>query len=225
MIITIIAGAVSIRPFWNQPIVEPKEPKEKSALLVSVSGALYAVIAGFAIKNATEFVLNHFIDSKLMLDSSKDYFMRIFDALWITPEAKMGIIFLIMAIPFYHGAMIFLSDKSRKEDEGAKGLTWHFGILFIQAIIFLSVSFALKSFEFVVVLLIFLMLIDSIWIIGGQKTKNKPPIGWLSLNLCFTGALFLSLYNISVIDSLNLLFLSTLFRTAVDYVGFKNIYM
>ena len=64
MIATIITGGISIYSFWN-PQVDVKSVHEQK-LMVSVLGALYAVIAGFAIKNATEYVVSSLTNSKLL---------------------------------------------------------------------------------------------------------------------------------------------------------------
>jgi hypothetical protein len=76
-----------------------------------------------------------------------------------------------------------------------------------------------------VTLLILLQIFDAFWIIVGQKTENKPPLGWLALNLGFSSALILSLHVNSIPESLYLFVIISIIRMIVDYIGFSKIYL
>ncbi len=71
-----------------------------------------------------------------------------------TYEITMFLVFLVTAIPFYHCAMVFLSKESHQEPEPAKEMILHFGCLFIQAMIFLTISLVLQTLVLVVMLFI-----------------------------------------------------------------------
>jgi len=133
-------------------------------LTLTICHGLYGIIAGFAIKTAIESTVSGVIDKITMTveDTASTQLSHIIMSLeQNTYEVLMFVVFLATAIPFYHGAMIFLSKESHQKPERARGMMLHFGCLFIQAIIFLTVSLVLQTFVLVVILLILLMIIDS----------------------------------------------------------------
>lgn len=236
ILISIIASGVAIYPHWNKPVFVTKKSDDinaskqnKSELMISVSATLYAVLAGLSLVITIEFVFQSIIDDLNSLDMS---------ILLLSHETLQNIIFsnsieiliavgfLSTAIPFYHGAMVYLSDKSRNiEIETDGGLIFHFSVLFIEAILLIGIASSLSSLTMVVTLLILLQVFDAFWIIFGQKTENKPPLGWLALNLGFSSALIFSLHLNSIPESIYLFFGISLVRMIIDYVGFKKIYM
>ena len=204
-----------------------------STIMIAVTSALYAVIGGFAIKTALgntfdgiiHQIQNHFPPNSPIEGASYPIIM---DSLSKSQyEIWMGVVFLITAIPFYHGAMIFLSDKSGiKRLTTPKEVLIHFIPLFGQSIIFLAISMSIQSFMFSVMMLILLAIVDSIWIIAGQKSETKPPIGWLCINIGFVSALFLTI-PLGWIPSSSSAYLGIICiaRTAIDYAGFKDMYI
>ncbi len=69
------------------------------------------------------------------------------------------------------------------------------------------------------------MIADSAWVILGQETLRKPPLGWLPLNLGFTTALFLTIHpgwNPDI--SAPILAIICIIRTLIDYFGFHDLY-
>lgn len=224
----LVICAIGIISNWKKTGEDISIKTNLAQITVYISAGLYGIIAGFAIKNAIEITimgtLNQIIHT--LEDTASIKLSQFFIGLGQgTYEISMFFAFLATAIPFYHGAMIFLSKESHQEPEASKAIALHFGCLFIQAIIFLSISLVLQYFLLVILLLILLMIIDSIWIILGQKTKHKPPLGWLSSNLAFTAVLFLIIYlNWDPNDSALFLLFTCLIRTVVDYVGFTKVY-
>lgn len=241
-LITIAIGAIAVGLSRHPKFLTEKKDKvdtsgsvsvsevpsqQKPILLMTVNAALYAVIAGFAITNTMRFIFDKITKNitELSQNISAASLTQIFDAINRSQnEILVSGVFLATAIPFYHGAMVFLSDKSKTvEKESAKGFALHFSILFLQSIIFLAASFSLESSKFVVMLLLSLMTVDSIWIIWAQMTKSKPPLGWLGLNLSFAAALILSIYQ-TWSQPIFILFVSSLIRTTIDYVVFNEMY-
>lgn len=215
----------TVTPMINTTNETTSASRERPIVLMTVNAALYGVIAGFAITTTMRFVFDK-IQGGIGFDISVASLQQIFDSIFTNPNSVlMGFVFLATAIPFYHGSMIFLSDKSKTiEIESARGRALHFTVLFFQAIIFLSTSFALESFKLVIALFVFLMIVDSIWIIWARLgTKSKPPLGWLGSNLSFTAALLFIPYQ-SWFEPISLLAVASGFRTVVDYVGFRKMY-
>ena len=225
--IFIICG-VGIRSYWKK--ISEDEAKESSSpqVTVYISAGLYGIIAGFAIKNVVESTIKGIIGevTQSFEDTTSEQFSQILLSLQQSPyEILMLTVFLATAIPFYHGAMIFLSEKSHKKPETPSGMISHFGSLFIQAIIFLTISIVLQNFVLVVFLLIILMIVDSAWIILSQKTLRKPPLGWLASNLGFTTALLLTVHLSWNLDSSAIILaLICITRTIIDYAGFREVY-
>lgn len=232
MIIVIVIGIIVIIITPTTTSSSSDSPKSESpdsdrpTLLMNVNVALYAIIAGFAITNSMRFIFDE-VKKELpqTVNHSSTSYSVIFEAMYHSQyEIVISAIFLLTAIPFYHGAMVFLSDKSRTiEKENSKSLTIHFLVLFTQSIIFLAVSYTLVSIKLVVALFVGLMIIDSIWIIWGQTTKSKPPLGWLGLNLIFTSFLFISIYQLYIEPEIMLL-IFCIIRTGLDYFIFKHMY-
>ena len=227
LVIFVICG-VGISSYWRKPSVDIAAKSDLTQITVYISAGLYGIIAGFAIKNAIESTIEGIIDpiTLSLVDTSSTKLSQIFTGLVQNPyEISMFFVFILTAIPFYHGAMIFLSKESREKPEPAKGMILHFGCLFIQAIIFLSISLVLQFFILVILLLILLMIVDSVWIILSQRTLHKPPLVWLSTNLAFTTALILVIYPGWNPDySAPFLAFACLIRTLVDYLGSPEVY-
>ncbi len=219
---------VGIASYWRKSSKDESEEVKSTQLPVYISAGLYAIIAGFAIKNATEHTILGIV-SKMTLsieDTGSTTFSHIFSHLLQSPyEISLFFVFLLSAIPFYHGSMIFLSEASHKKPQTPIGIIIHFGCLFIQAIIFLSISFVLPNYLLVIFLFLLLMIVDSVWIVLCQKTTRRPPLGWLPSNLFFTTALFLIIYvNWDPTSSAIILAVICLIRTLVDYFAFKDEY-
>lgn len=225
--IFIICG-VGISSYWKKISEDESEESSSTQVTVYISAGLYGIIAGFAIKNVIESTITGIIDevSLPIEDTVSTKFSQILLSLQQSPyEISMLFVFLATAIPFYHGAMIFLSEKSHKKPETPGGMINHFGCLFIQAIIFLAISIVLQNFVLVVFLLIILMIVDSAWIILSQKTLRKPPLGWLASNLAFTTALLLIAHLSWNLDSSAIILaLLCITRTVIDYSGFQDVY-
>jgi len=225
--IFIICG-VGISSYWKKISEDKSERTDSTQVTVYISAGLYGIIAGFAIKNVIESTITGIIGevTQSFEDTTSAEFSQILLSLQQNPyEILMLAVFLATAIPFYHGAMIFLSEKSHKKPETPSGMISHFGCLFIQAIIFLTISIVLQNFVLVVFLLIILMIVDSVWIVLSQYTLRKPPLGWLASNLAFTTALFLTVHLSWNLDSSAfILALICITRTIIDYVGFKEVY-
>lgn len=245
LLITIVFSGIAISYTWNKfeenssdnPMQKPSpstteltNENENSFLFLTVSGTLYAVIAGFAIISMLEFSFTGII-AELKIETGDNLATATISSILLAIqnsyyEIFMGLAFLATAIPFYHGAMLFLSDKSRiLLEEDTKKLSRHFFTLFTQAIIFLGISLVLDSFVFVIVLLLALMFVDSIWLSITQNMKKPPPKGWIFLNLGFVAALFLTIYpGWEPITSAALLLLICSIRAGVDYVAFEPYY-
>ncbi len=229
----ILSSGVAITKQWKKPLdiernLSENQSFERPTLMISVSAALYAVLAGFAVVTALNYTFTRLVESlrELESDISLISIETMNEAISNNVnELIMAGVFLSTAVPFYHGAMVYLSDKSRNVDIETKGgLAFHFFILFIQAVLLLGIANSLESITFVITLLIALMVIDSFWIIFGQRTKNKPPLGWLCLNLGFTAAIIISLHLNAVPLSLYMLFAASILRSVFDYLGFREVY-
>lgn len=255
-LVSIVLSAVSVVLFKRAVIELPKnteefgDPKQKDItnmikklleknldkfpLIVTVNAAIYAVIAGFAIKTTLENVF-HPINVEIGTTESIASLQEILSAILIHEfQISVGVGLLITSIPFYHGAMIFLSEKSKVvlSNSSTKPMILHFSMLFLQAIIFLASALVVEHFKFVIAGLIALMVIDSLWILLARLGAGKPPpIGWLGLNVGFTSALIITLYdawavmNYDSVVSLGQIFLIIcLGRTIADYTLFDFMY-
>lgn len=221
---------VSIILLWNkveQPITSGAS-SEESRIFIYVSTTLYAIIAGFAITTAITFAFGGFgKDIEIfplfitfgLVNELIDETIRLSDQFWMT------IIFLATAIPFYHGAMKFLTRRPDIiSQEKIPGQIIHFVGLFTQAIIFLGISLVLSSLSAVIALIILLLIVDSTWIILGQKTNHHPPIGWLSLNIGFFASINLISYPMWSDYALVILAVFAIVRSLIDYCGFQEIF-
>ena len=220
--------SVGIASCWRKSSQDEAKVVKSTQLPVYISAGLYGIIAGFAIKNAVEHTISGIVGRMTLSyeDTVSTTFSHIISNLLQSPyEISLFFVFLLTAIPFYHGAMIFLSEASHKKPQTPKGIIIHFGCLFIQAIIFLSISFVLPNYLLVIFLFIILMIFDSVWIMISRITLRKPPLGWLPSNLFFTTALFLIIYvNWDPTSSAIILAVICLIRTLVDYFAFKDEY-
>ncbi len=242
ILISVVTSGIAISAFWNKPIFRDaksingklvdegknRSKETSSVLMISVSASLYAVLAGLSLVITTEFVFGSIIDKlesleiDMFLISHETFHDIVFSN---SNEILIAIAFLSTAIPFYHGAMVYISDKSRNiEIESNKGLVFHFSVLFIESILLIGIASSLASLTIVITLLILLQVVDSFWIILGQKTKNRPPLGWLGLNLGFSAVLIYSLHINSIPESLYFFVGFSIVRMIIDYVGFRNVY-
>ncbi|AJZ75118.2 hypothetical protein SU86_000500 [Candidatus Nitrosotenuis cloacae] len=214
--------------------IESDPEKNKSNLIAVVSASLYGVIAGFSIKTSLDKTFEqvigrlndlHAASGHITETSFRTLLLAITDTHY---EIFMAIAFISTAIPFYHGAMIFLSEKSKMGAiSNLRQLGYHFGFLFLQSIILLGISLSLESFLFSIVMFVLLMLVDSLWVIIGQrKHQGAPPLGWLCLNVGFTAILFMLLYEgWDPKVSVTYLWIVCLGRTALDYALFRDMYV
>lgn len=227
VVIFVICG-IGISSCWRKTGEDKALKSDMTQVTVYISAGLYGIIAGFAIKNAIESTVMGIINQITLTfeDTSSTKLSQILLGLELgTYEVSMFFVFLATAIPFYHGAMIFLSKESHQKPEHIKGMILHFGFLFIQAMIFLTISLVLHFFILVISLLILLMIIDSIWIILSQKTLHKPPLVWLSTNLAFSTALLLIVHpDWNPDSSAPLLALAAVVRTVIDYFSAPEVY-
>lgn len=221
---------VSIILLWNkvdQPITSGDYNKE-SRIFVYVSTTLYAIIAGFAITKAITFAFDGFgkdIEIFPLFITFELVNVLIGETIRLSDQFWMTIIFLATAIPFYHGAMRFLTRRSDIiSHEKLQGQVIHFVGLFTQAIIFLGISLVLTSLPAVITLIILLLIVDSTWILLGQKTNHHPPIGWLSLNMAFFASINLISYPMWTDYALPILAGFAIARSIFDYCGFQEIF-
>lgn len=252
LVITIILSGIGISRYWRKEFKNEtneevsnqnqslkvqipklfnlvKKIREGSPLFLSISATLYAVIAGFAIIIMLRFAFEGIIDDLKVItnynivNATHSSISLAIERSWY--EIIISGAFLATVIPFYHGAMLFLSDKSHilQEEESHK-LARHFFALFIQSIIFLGVALSLGSFIFVIILFIALMFVDTVWVLITQTADKHPPVGWIFLNLGFTASLFLIIYpeEISAVTSTALLLITCVIRTTIDYVVFDQ---
>lgn len=195
---------------------------------VYVSSTLYAVIAGFAITTAITFAFFKFgedIEIFPLFITFELVNLLIVETMNLSDQFLMMIIFLATAIPFYHGAMRFLTRRSNIiSQENLYGQIIHFVGLFSQAIIFLGISLVLTSLPAVITLIILLLIVDSAWILLGQKTNHRPPIGWLSLNIAFFASINLISYPMWSDYALPILAGFAIIRSFFDYIIFHEIF-
>ncbi len=230
LILTIILSSIAIIPHWRNDHPDPmsSEGSHSNQFSITVFTGLYAVMGALAITKTVEFTFTKIISSLNPELVSQTLLSQeiIWNAIQINySNIILTIIFLVTAIPFYHGAMSYLSNRLEQDKQKPSHETaFHFSVLFFQAIIFLGIAFSLESITFVVTLLIGLMILDSVWIIIGQKTMSKPKQGWLCLNLAFTSGLLLILHSNEFHMIISLLLVITIIRSVVDYVGFPTVY-
>jgi len=231
--VTIFLCGIAIVPLWNQ--VERKgdelnneKKREITPVFVTVTSALYAVIGGFAVTKAVGYPFGYFGDGLEVtnLEVTLDTLIPLLDEL-VRLKDKFLImgVFLVTAIPFYHGAMMYLiRTPTIIVTESKQGQLFHFGFLFTQSMIFLGIALSLDSFPSILLLIGFLMVVDSVWIIFGQLTNIKPPVGWLCLNLGFFASIILISLPLWPFRPIEMLLFFAIGRTVIDYFGFKAIF-
>lgn len=227
--VTIILCGVAIIPLWNK--VEPRkdiEGKKIAPFFVTVTSALYAIIGGFAITEALKHAFLGFgaeLEFTSLIISFETLIPVYSELVRLKSQFLIVLVFLVIAIPFYHGAMMYLvRTRELMASESKKGQLFHFGFLFTQAIIFLGIGISLGSLPTLIFLISFLMVIDSIWILVGKWTNNPPPFGWLCLNLGFFASIILINFPYWPFGPLEMLLIFAISRTIIDYVGFEEIY-
>lgn len=227
MIITSCSVSIILWHKVDQPIPSGDSSKEPR-FFVYVSTTLYAIIAGFAITTAITFAFKGFgkdIEIFPLFITFELVNLLIDETMNLSDQFWMLTIFLATAIPFYHGAMRFLTRRSDIiSQEKLPGQIIHFVGLFTQAIIFLGISLVLTSLPAVITLIILLLIVDSAWIILGQKTNHHPPIGWLSLNIAFFASINLISYPMWADYALPILAGFAIARSSFDYFVFHEIF-
>lgn len=234
LITTVCISAISIGIFWNYKDKGDENknnnngtPLNDLRIFISVTTALYAIIAGFAITEAVRYAFTDFgvqynfpiLISIEIMDLLLKEVIKLKDQFIITG------IFLVTAIPFYHGAMMYLTNKGGiVASEKKIGQIIHFAGLFSQSIIFLGISVSLTSSPSVISLIALLLIVDSVWIIAGQFTKHRPPLGWLGLNILFVSLINLSHYPFGTEHALLMILIFASGRTIIDYLGFQKIF-
>lgn len=227
----IVSGITLV--FRPEEKIQMSKSKDRFSILV-IASALYAVIAGLALKD----VFENIFYKKLMVEISNslnntsiaDASLSVIYAatMKIQYDILMMVAFVTTAIPFYHGAAIFLSEHTKFDPEHKKLLFVNFGFLFAQSIILLGFALSLGSFLLSIGMLILLMTLSSFWVIIARVIvkDNPPPLGWLSLNVGFSGTILLTIHHEwTPIISSGYLAIICLLRTVIDYKCFKNMYV
>ena len=222
---------------FGEKIHTPSEPEGgREYLILTVASTLYGFIAALAIKSVFDNAITKSVIVEIGSSLNKTSGASFQSVLAATSNNQyiifMMISFMVTAVPFYHGAMLFLSKKMTRDDQNYNlTLFVTFGFLFLESIIFLIFSLSMASYMLSLGALIGLMIVSSAWVIimrylyNKKDQKKTPPLGWLSLNLGFSAALF-STIQIGWVpqSSSEMLVIICIGRTVVDYVKFRKLY-
>jgi hypothetical protein len=141
------------------------------------------------------------------------------------------LIFLSIAMPFYHGTSMFLVKIARQGiKKGTEGKTFFdFIVLFVEASLLIAMGLTLNSFHAFIGWITLLIIVDASWLfISLAKKDYSAPIEWLQLDIPFILFLVL-LLNFSSSElqffALLMLFVISVFRSVIDYkVAWRSIY-
>lgn len=212
---------------------------------VMVIAGIYAVVAGVALTQA--FATTNIIISSS--DSSNALILHSnFTSFWISnsngtssltnnAHGSLSLLaYLILVLPFYHGATMVFSNLSRERVNVGKEKTYFMicVMLFSEAAFLFLIAQSVTRLGDFVVWALCLMITDSIWIAyfrlqkdtGNSAQKNKiAPRAWLQLNIPFSlflislivmGILGLS-KTLSDVYVLPIFLFVCIFRTVMDY--------
>lgn len=179
---------------------------------VLILGAIYGIVAAFAITQA------------LINFGQASHFERIEELLF---ENAINIIlltsFFLVAIPFYHGATVFLSSRAAEliHERKQRQIFFYFIMLFTEATFLFLMGISVTSVEQFVIWLFVLMIVDLGWTLVAYliiRDEALPP-EWIHLDFLTIVFLliFVFLYPSAVWFSPFTLFIVLLFRTLIDY--------
>lgn len=210
----------------SKPTFEPTKETESSynegRNPVLILSGIYGVVAGFAITTALQ---SAFVPLAGQPRSPLDLVSAAPNEFWSL------LIFLSIAMPFYHGTSMFLVKIARQGiKKGTEGKTFFdFIVLFVEASLLIAMGLTLNSFHAFTGWITLLIVVDASWLfISLAKKDYSAPIEWLQLDIPFI--LFLVLLpNFSSSElqffALLVLFIISVFRSVIDYkVAWRSIY-
>ncbi len=230
----VISGIALLGPIHERR--NDSNEKNKFFIMI-VASSLYAVIAGLALKTVFDstFTKKIMMEVSVVLNQTSEHAANasLHTLLVAIQNSQYHVLmmfsFIVTAVPFYHGAMIFLSEHVKLDNKSNSPLFYNFGFLFLQSIVLLGLAFSLESFLLSIGMLVLLMVISSLWVIiitKKMKTGGSPPLGWLCLNLGFSAALFLITYDGWTAETSSWYLAAVCsVRTFVDYVLFRSMYV
>jgi hypothetical protein len=192
---------------YQKKTQESEVPKasESAKESVKILSSLYAVIAGLSLTTAIKETcsLNNIFSS------------------WGV------VVFFSVALPFYHGATMFLvTNYYLKGFEGRRMEPLiDFFMLFLQAGALYSMAISITNAYKLICSISFLLLIDVMWVlfIIGRKWRSDAPREWVWLDF-YMFAFFVQFWFFSEQDMWLLAFV-TIFRTLTDYYVARHFYL
>ncbi len=189
---------------------------------VLILSGIYGVVAGFAITIALQ---SAFVPLEGQPRSPLDLVSAAPNEFWSL------LIFLSIAVPFYHGTSMFLVKIARQGiKKGTEGKTFFdFIVLFVEASLLIAMGLTLNSFHAFTGWITLLIIVDASWLfISLAKKDYSAPIEWLQLDIPFILFLIL-LPNFSTVElqfvTLVILLAISVFRSVIDYkVAWRSIY-
>ena len=178
--------------------IPPKTSSPSAQQAVKILSSMYAVIAGLSITTAIK-----------ELSSLEDIFLGL----------ESTIAFLFTALPFYHGATMFLITNYYLR--GFEGKTREplsdFLLLFSEAIALYGMAINIANLPGFIVSFFFLLLANAVWVlyILARKWRREVPREWLWLDFYMFS--FLALFWLSSKPSASVLAIVAIFRTLTDY--------
>jgi hypothetical protein len=189
---------------------------------ILILSGIYGVVAGFAITTALQ---SAFVPLEGEPQSPLDLVLA------FPNEFCSLLIFLSIAVPFYHGTSMFLVKIAREGiKKGTEGKTFFdFVVLFVEASLLIAMGLTLNSFHAFTGWITLLIIVDASWLfISLAKKDYSAPIEWLQLDIPFILFLIL-LPRFSTLEpqfvTLVILLAISVFRSAIDYkVAWRSIY-
>jgi len=139
--------------------------------------------------------------------------------------------FVLVIVPFYHGAIRALVTVFREDITQTKGGTMliTYGAMLLEALVFYAMATSIRSLFSFIFWFAFLMVIDTIWVglaHASGATNQDAPVKWGILNGGV--AVFLVLFwNIATDQSLSryaLILTASIVRTSLDYYLTRDYY-
>lgn len=131
--------------------------------------------------------------------------------------------FIFTIVPFYHGAIRFLSQAYNQLDTERGGkILMDFAIFLVEASIFYALAINLSEIPVFVSWLGLLLVVDVVWVGLANLIFSKregSPTNWAAIN-SFMIAFLIVFWSIGIQNSLEgitILFVASIIRTVADY--------
>jgi hypothetical protein len=206
------------------------EPRREDVVLIA--STLYSIVAGLAITTAIAALLTRVGQTP----GNVTIVLSPVDLVGSFERSLLVVSFFLFAIPFYHGATLVLATTMRSSShEPVSGPMLDFFLLFLEAGILYAMALSVGLLNIFLSWIIALLVVDIVWASLARRrdstseTLKRTLRWWIILDVPAAAfllvlRLFQPLLALDEASRIEVLFVFTLVRTALDYGICRDFY-